>query len=109
MSPEKQHPNPGRTETKKRLTPDDVKAQVARIAAARGIPDPDPVPELPIPKLFLTAEEAFKFLGLDSKAALRYLHELPDPPPYIPISTRRKSYDVEALIAWAKNRLTTGK
>lgn len=63
--------------------------------------------ELPKPQRYLTADEAWQFLGLKSRLALNYLHSLPDGPPFIHLTKRKRSYNLADLQAWAQARKTT--
>jgi len=68
-----------------------------------------PKPELPKPQRFLTADEAVTFLGLRSKASLNYLHNGPDGPPFVRLTTRSRVYSLADLQVWAESRKTTKK
>jgi len=68
---------------------------------------PAPLPELPKPQRFLTADEAIHFLGLRSKSALAYLHNGPDGPPFVRLTSRRRVYCLVDLMAWAEARKTS--
>jgi len=70
---------------------------------------PTPKPELPKPQRFLTADEAVTFLGLRSKASLNYLHNGPDGPPFVRLTTRSRVYCLADLQVWAESRKTTKK
>lgn len=68
-----------------------------------------PKPELPKPQRFLTPDEAVTFLGLRSKASLNYLHNGPDGPPFVRLTTRSRVYSLADLVIWAELRKTTKK
>ena len=70
-------------------------------------PPPSPTLELPKPQRYLTANEAIHFLGLRNKSALVYLHNQPDPPPFVRLTARRRVYCLADLMAWAESRKTS--
>ena len=70
--------------------------------------NPDnPKLELPKPQRHITPEEAWRFLGLKNRSALNYLHSLPDGPPFILLTKRTRSYNLEDLQTWAQARKTS--
>ena len=66
-------------------------------------------PGLPKPQRFLTANEVVAFLGLRSKASLNYLHNGPDGPPFVRLTSRSRAYCLADLQLWADGRKATRK
>ena len=76
------------------------------------MPDPStniPAPELRKPQRFLSADEAVEFLGLRSKASLNYLHNGPDGPPFVRLTSRNRVYSLPDLQVWAESRKSNRK
>ena len=64
---------------------------------------------LPKPQRFLTSDEAVAFLGLRCRASLNYLHNGPDGPPFVRLTSRNRAYCLADLQLWADGRKATRK